>query len=371
MSNISTPYRIIPTGGTIGIIGGGQLGRMTALAAANLGYKVHSFVERERDPATQVSNAITIAPFTDIAAMEKFTQSVDVVTFEFENIPHKPLQAIDGKAELCPGWQALHIAQHRIREKEFFQTHAVPTTRFVPVSDRNELIQAVQKIGRPSVLKTAEMGYDGKGQFVIKESTDLETLWNVVESTILTTNSAMKLVLEAFVDFEREISVVVARAKDGKIVPYAPSDNVHKNGILDTSTVPSTVASSIAKEAQGIACKVAEAIGFVGVMAVEFFVTREGKLLVNEMAPRPHNSGHWTMDGCVTSQFEQHVRAVCGLPLGDVTIRSRVVMQNLIGPNIAKWEEYIREPNAKLHIYGKKDAREGRKMGHVNLLKLL
>ena len=351
---------VIPPGSVIGIIGGGQLGRMTALAAANLGYRTHIFTPEKAGPAEQVSHRVTIAPYRDKKALKSFTHNVDVVTFEFENIPVETLHMLEGEVQVCPGAKALHIAQNRIREKDFITQLGIKTAPYKAIHSAEDLKTAVNELGTPSILKTVEMGYDGKGQFVIKADTDIVALWD---------DAAMGVgVLEAFVDFTKEASIVIARGKNGQTLAYPLVENIHRDGILHKTIAPTVIDKDIAEKAHAYAVKLAEAVELVGVMAIEFFITKAGEVLVNEIAPRPHNSGHWTMDACVTSQFEQCVRAVCGLPLGSVDILAPAVMENLIGDDMNAWEQHLSDPTVKLHLYGKKTARPGRKMGHITRL---
>lgn len=347
-------------GSTIGIIGGGQLGRMSALAAARLGYRVHVFCPEADSPTEQVVAAATVAEYTDIAALEAFARAVDVVTFEFENIPADSVRALSNLVPVRPGWKVLEVAQDRVAEKTFFNSIGIETAPWAKVTSAAELKDAVAKLGRPSVLKTTRFGYDGKGQVKITADTDLDEAW-----ASLKTNEA---ILEGFIDFDGEISVIVARGLDGGSATFDPAWNVHTNHILDTTTIPAPIPRSLAQAAMEAAHKVAGALDLVGLLAVEMFVTKDGRILANEMAPRPHNSGHWTIDACVTDQFEQFVRAVCGLPLGSPERHSDAIMKNLIGDDVNDWPDILKDPVAKLHLYGKAEAREGRKMGHVTHL---
>lgn len=355
----------LPPGGTIGIIGGGQLGRMAALAAARLGYRVHVFTPETGSPAAQVSDAATIAAYDDHAAIQAFAAAVDVVTFEFENIPAESVRLMAELVPVRPCWSVLETAQDRIAEKRFFNSIGIATAPWRQVDDLEGLRRAVDELGRPSVLKTTRLGYDGKGQVKITADTDPVQAWAELGSGLGETGGA---VLEGFIDFLGEISVIVARGLDGEWAAFDPVWNVHSNHILDTSTVPAPIAPSLADQAVDIAHRSAEALGVVGLLAVEMFVTPNG-LLANEMAPRPHNSGHWTMDACVTDQFEQFVRAVCGLPLGSPDRHSDAEMKNLIGDDAGLWLDILRDPTARLHLYGKAEARPGRKMGHVNRIR--
>lgn len=344
-------------GSTIGIIGGGQLGRMAALAAARLGYRVHVFCPEQDSPAEQVAAAATVAQYTDLAALEAFAKAVDVVTFEFENIPADSVRLLSSLVPVRPNWRVLETAQDRIVEKSFFNSIGIETAPWAPVASLEELTAAVAKIGRPSVLKTTRLGYDGKGQVKIAADTDLAAAWDALKGA--------PSILEGFVDFDGEVSVIVARGLDGGWATFDPAWNVHTNHILDTTTIPAPISRTLAEAAMKAAHKVAEQLELVGLLAVEMFVTKDGRLLANEMAPRPHNSGHWTIDACVTDQFEQFIRAVCGLPLGSPDRHSDAIMKNLIGDDVHDWPQILKDPSAKLHLYGKAEAREGRKMGHV------
>ena len=352
--------KLIPPGSIIGILGGGQLGKMSAIAAANLGYKVHIFTPEKDPPAAPVASKVVYGNFTDKEALKKFASEVDVVTYEFENINSEGVKYLETIAKVRPGYKALYISQNRLREKTFMKDNGIPVTGFSKVEDYPSFEFAVKKFGSRCIMKTVEMGYDGKGQFVIKPGANLKKIWQEAKLSIG--------IVEEFVSFKKEVSVVVCRSLYKKTACFPVTENVHKNGILDTSVAPANVPDKTAKVAQAIAEKIADGLGLVGVLAVEFFVTKDDKVIVNEIAPRPHNSGHWTMDGATTSQFEQHIRAICGLPLGSTTQHSKVKMLNLIGKDILKWKKLSGNPKAKLHIYGKKEIREGRKMGHVNLI---
>lgn len=349
---------VIKPGSTIGIVGGGQLGRMAALAAAHLGYNVHIFTDEKHSPASYVASKTTVARYTNKQALERFAHAVDVVTFEFENIPSSTVAFLAKHVAVRPNPDCLYIAQHRLREKEFLNQIHVKTAPYREVSSVRTLQQAFKAIGAPCLLKTVELGYDGKGQHIIDENTNLTKLWKSMK--------VKTAIVEQMIPFEKEISVIVARGSDGGAIAYIPSENLHAKGILDLTLAPARITNELIEESWDIAHRIADALELVGILAVEFFVTKEGTLLVNELAPRPHNSGHWTLDGCVTSQFEQMVRAVCGLPLGSTHHHSSVVMKNLIGEDVLLWEEFIGDPDTKIYLYGKKEVRPGRKMGHVN-----
>jgi 5-(carboxyamino)imidazole ribonucleotide synthase len=352
---------VVPPGSTIGILGGGQLGRMLALAAANLGYRTHVFVPERDSPTGQVAAAATIAAYDDLDALTRFAGAVDVVTFEFENVPAATARHLVSLRPVHPSPRVLAIAQDRLAEKRFLNGIGVPTAAFRPVDDLPQLQAAVAELGRPSVLKTVRLGYDGKGQTVIRPDGDLDQA--------LAALGGAAGVLEAFVDFRMEASVVVARSASGDMQAFVPVENRHVRHILDTTVAPADIPPALAAEATRIARHIAEGLDLVGLLAVEMFVTRDGCILVNELAPRPHNSGHWTMDACRTSQFEQHIRAVCGLPLGSPERHSDATMKNLIGDEVDGWLEALADPSAKLHLYGKSEARPGRKMGHINRLR--
>lgn len=351
-------------GATIGILGGGQLGRMTALAAANLGYRCHIFCQSADEPAAQVVGQTTIAAFDDTAALDAFAKAVDVTTLEFENVPIASLERIAGVTPVYPAPSVLAVAQNRLKEKSFANSLGIATAPFRAVASAAELHDAVAEIGTPSVLKTVRMGYDGKGQVSIKADTDIDEAWTQSGASPATEGG----ILEGFVDFGCEISVIVARGIDGETKAFIPVENRHANHILDETIAPANMPAATADAANDIATRLAQGLDVVGLLAIEMFVTADGDVLVNEVAPRPHNSGHWTMDACRTSQFEQLVRAVSGLPLGDPSRRCDAVMKNLIGDDVNDWPQYLADPAAKLHLYGKSETRAGRKMGHVNFL---
>jgi 5-(carboxyamino)imidazole ribonucleotide synthase len=350
----------VPPGSTIGILGGGQLGRMAAMAAAQLGYRCHIFCPDPQSPAFDVAAERTVAPYEDEAALTRFAEAVDLITLEFENIPARTAELLAAIKPLRPGPQVLAIAQDRLKEKDFLAGIGVPTTRYQEIARPESLERAARDLGRPSILKSARFGYDGKGQVRIEADTDLDEAWRRMGGEIG--------ILEAFVDFAIEASVVIARGIEGQMAAYVPVENQHRNHILDTTIAPARVSSAVAMRAEAIARHIAEELKLVGLLAVEMFVTPQGEVLVNELAPRPHNSGHWTMDACVTSQFEQFIRAVAGLPLGSPNAHSNAVMKNLLGEEGERWAEILAEPGARLHLYGKRQARPGRKMGHVTRL---
>ncbi len=348
---------IIAPGSTIGILGGGQLGRMTALAAAALGYRCHVFCQDAGEPAAQVSAAQTIGAFDDGAAIARFCGAVDVVTLEFENLPLETLQTIERAKPMRPGSAALAISQDRRLEKDFVNAQGTETVPYRAVNSLDELDRALRDIGRPAVLKTNRLGYDGKGQVLIDARADLEASWAAL--------GGVPAILEGWADFRMEISVIVARAGDGQTACYVPVENQHENHILARTLAPAALAPAVAEKARALAIGLAHGLNIVGLLAVEMFVTGDDQILVNEIAPRPHNSGHWTIDACGCSQFEQLVRCVCNLPLGDPERHHDAVMENLIGGAADDWRGYLCDGHTKLHLYGKTETRPGRKMGHV------
>jgi len=354
------PATTLAPGATIGILGGGQLGRMTALAAARLGFRCHVFAAEADSPAGQVCGAATVAEFSDREALERFASAVDIATFEFENIPAEAVRCVSAVRPVLPRPEILEIAQDRLREKDFLRSIDVDTAAYREVADAAALLRAMRDFGYPAVLKSVRMGYDGKGQVTLTPDTKAEEAWRRMGGEIG--------ILESFVDFACEISVIVARGRNGAWATYPPVENQHASHILDTTIAPARIAPEIAMRAEVIARHIAEKLDLVGVLAVEMFVTQSGDILVNEMAPRPHNSGHWTIDACITSQFEQLVRALCGLPLGSVEHHSDAVMKNLVGSDVEKWRDALNDPLAKLHLYGKTEIQPGRKMGHVTRL---
>jgi len=357
MSDASAP---IAPGSVIGIVGGGQLGRMTAVAAAELGYRVHVFTPETGSPAEQVCEKAFVAPYNDETTIEAFGKSVDVITFEFENIPAETVKKLERHAPVRPGWKCLEICQDRMKEKTFAAELGIETAPWREVRSAAQLAQAIQEIGAPAILKTNTLGYDGKGQVRIRPDTDPAGAWAEL--------GADEGVLEGFIDFTMEISVITARRPSGVMASFDVVENRHKDGILDVTIAPAKISEALADNARAVAQKLTAAMDMIGLLAVEMFVTKDGHILVNEMAPRPHNSGHWTQDGCTTSQFEQFVRAVTGLPLGSTQRHSDAVMKNLIGHDADPWLDILANPDNKLHLYGKREARPGRKMGHINRL---
>ncbi|MBP2230675.1 5-(carboxyamino)imidazole ribonucleotide synthase [Azospirillum agricola] len=356
----SLPPRLAP-GATIGMLGAGQLGRMTAMAAARLGYQTHVYApDAAGSPCAQVSAAATVAGWDDLAALERFARSVDAVTLEWENVPVATVEHLRRFTSVNPGPNVLSVAQDRVKEKSFVNALGIATAPWRAAKSAEDVARAVAEIGPRCVLKSTRLGYDGKGQARIGEGTDPAEAWAAI--------GGVDGIVEGFVTFACEVSVIVARGGDGAMVAYPAVENRHKDGILDVTLAPARVAPETAAEAERVARRIAEALDLVGVLAVEMFVTADGAVLVNEMAPRPHNSGHWTMDACAASQFEQLVRAVCGLPLGSVERQADAEMTNLIGEDALRWPELMAEPGARLHLYGKAEARPGRKMGHVTRL---
>jgi 5-(carboxyamino)imidazole ribonucleotide synthase len=355
---------ILP-GKTIGILGGGQLGRMFAIAARRMGYRVHALDPAPDCPTGQVADVEWSAPYDDVITARKFAAAVDVVTFEFENIPYETLQAVAELVPVHPAPLVLDTCRHRLREKTFLSTHGFPVAAFRAVHNVDELRTALASLGTPAILKTATFGYDGKGQVRINAGDDVDAAWEKMGAAVG--------VLEAFVPFACELSVIVARTRRGEVACFPVADNEHVHHILDVTVVPARVSEAVQQAAIDLACGVARSLDLVGVLAVELFFlddgTPTGKLIVNELAPRPHNSGHFTFDACITSQFEQQLRAVCGLPLGDVSLLRPVAMANLLGDlwsgGEPKWEKALAFPEVKLHLYGKSDPRPGRKMGHL------
>ena len=347
----------LPAGSVIGILGGGQLGRMLSVAAARLGYRTHIYEPSANPPAADVAHAVTTATYDDLAALDRFAASVDVVTYEFENIPTSALDALEAHRPIHPNRRALSVSQDRLIEKAFLRDIGLQTAPYAAVDDETDLAEAIDEIGPPAILKTRRLGYDGKGQARLTSRDDAETALQAM-------NGAPSI-LEGFVEFSHEVSVIAARGASGEVAAFDPGENVHEGGILRTTTVPARLTTAERTDAVLIAGKILNALDYVGVMGVELFVTAKG-LIVNEIAPRVHNSGHWTQNGCAVDQFEQHIRAVAGWPLGDGSRHSDVVMENLIGDDIDRVPEIARESNAAIHLYGKAEARPGRKMGHVN-----
>jgi 5-(carboxyamino)imidazole ribonucleotide synthase len=351
----------LPPNATIGLVGGGQLGRMSALAAARLGYRCHILTRETDSPAAQVSHAVTISDYSQPVALRAFAAAVDVISFEFENVSAEGLDLLASLRPVRPSPSVLRISQDRIDEKVFLNGAGVATAPWAPVASLAELHEAARRLGLPAVLKTTRLGYDGKGQATLRSSHDLDAAWARL--------NPKPLVLEGFVDFAQEISVVAARGADGMVSSFDTVENRHRDHILDLTLAPARISRSVDEVAQAIARRVAEALDLVGLLAVEMFLDSTGEVLVNEIAPRPHNSGHWTIDACPASQFELHIRAIAGLPLPPAIRHADAVMKNLIGPEgIALWPDALAEPGIIPHLYGKAEALPGRKMGHITRL---
>jgi 5-(carboxyamino)imidazole ribonucleotide synthase len=354
---------ILP-GATIGVLGSGQLGRMFAIAARRMGYRVHTLSPLRDTPTGQVADVEFSVPYEDLDAVRRFATGVSVVTFEFENVPAETVEAVEALAPVRPPWVALHTTQNREREKRFLSTLGVPLGPYAIVRSEEDLVRGLAEVGTPAILKSARFGYDGKGQARIDAADGVSAAWAAI--------GRQDAVLEAHIDFERELSIIAARGLDGAFAHFGVVENTHVRHILDTTAAPAAVARHIVSEAERIARSVVDALELVGVLCVEMFLTRDGRLLVNELAPRPHNSGHFTVDACLTSQFEQQLRAVCGLPLGSTRQHAPAAMANLLGelwtggePN---WAAAAAFPDVKVHLYGKVEARPGRKMGHLTAL---
>ncbi len=351
----------LPPNATIGIVGGGQLGRMSAIAAARLGYRCHILTPEADSPAAQVSAGVTIGGYDDPPTLRAFADAVDVVTFEFENVSAEGLDLLASLKPVHPAPAVLRVTQDRVVEKSFINGTGSPTGLWLPINTPAELRRGIELLGLPCVLKTTRLGYDGRGQAMLRSAEDAERAFGEL--------APAPFVLEAFVDFACEISVIVARGQDGGAVSFDPVENHHHNHILDMTLAPARVSADIAASARDVALDLAACIGLVGVLGVEMFVSADGRVLVNELAPRPHNSGHWTIDACPVSQFEMHVRAVAGLPLPPAARHSDAVMKNLVGPDeLGLWPEIMASPGLIGHLYGKREAPVGRKMGHVTRL---
>ena len=350
----------LKTGATIGILGGGQLGRMLAVAAARLGFRTHIFEPGANPPAGDVAHALTTAGYDDVDALTAFAKSVDIVTFEFENIPTDALDVIENITPIRPNREALRTSQDRLVEKQFLEGLGLSVAPFADITNAADLEAAMTTIGAPSILKTRRFGYDGKGQSRLRSADDA--------AGALADMAGNPAVLEGFVNFTAEVSVIAARSPSGEVACFDPGENVHRDGILHTTTVPARLSAAQRMDAVLLAAKILNALDYVGVLGVELFVTPQG-FIVNEIAPRVHNSGHWTQNGCAVDQFEQHIRAVAGWPLGDGSRYADVVMENLIGDDMDRVPELAKQRDTALHLYGKADVIPGRKMGHVNIVK--
>lgn len=363
MSERPQPVRSLPPGGTVGILGGGQLGRMLAMAAARLGFRSHIYCPDADRPAADVAAACSAAPYDDEASLAAFAAAVSVVTYEFENVPEATARYLAARVPVWPPPVALAVAQDRLREKSFLTDVGVDTAPFAAIDAAADLPAALRAVGLPAVIKTRRFGYDGKGQAYVADAAQA--------TAALAALGGGGVLIEGFVSFAREISVIVARGADGAARCYDPVWNIHENHILARSIVPAGVPAAVAEAAKGIALCIAERLDYVGVMGIEMFLATDDsgpRLFVNELAPRVHNSGHWTIDACVASQFEQHIRAICGWPLGTVERHSDAVMDNLLGDAVDGWAELAQQPDVAVHIYGKTGAAPGRKMGHLTRL---
>ena len=350
----------LQTGATIGILGGGQLGRMLSVAAARLGFRTHIFEPGANPPAGDVAHALTTAGYDDVDALTAFAKSVDIVTFEFENIPTDALDVIENITPIRPNREALRTSQDRLVEKQFLEGLGLSVAPFADIANAADLEAAMTTIGAPSILKTRRFGYDGKGQSRLRSADDA--------AGALADMAGNPAVLEGFVNFTAEVSVIAARSPSGEVACFDPGENVHRDGILHTTTVPARLSAAQRMDAVLLAAKILNALDYVGVLGVELFVTPQG-FIVNEIAPRVHNSGHWTQNGCAVDQFEQHIRAVAGWPLGDGSRYADVVMENLIGDDMDRVPELAKQRDTALHLYGKAEVKPGRKMGHVNIVK--
>jgi 5-(carboxyamino)imidazole ribonucleotide synthase len=347
----------LQSGQTIGILGGGQLGRMLAVAASRLGLKAHIFDPAPAAPAKEVADRATTAPYDDPAALQVFAQSVDVITYEFENIPTEALDCLEAHCTIRPGRLALATSQDRLTEKDFLNGLGLSTAPYRDIKSQDDLVTAMHAMGQKAILKTRRFGYDGKGQIRLEATANLNDAFEQLKGA--------PAILEGFVDFTHEVSVIAARGATGDIACFDPGENVHREGILRTTRVPASLSAAQRTDAVLMAAKILNALDYVGVLGVELFVTPTG-LVVNEIAPRVHNSGHWTQNGCLVDQFEQHIRAVAGWPLGDGSRHTDIEMENLIGDDLDRLDDLTRDPNVALHLYGKSQVKPGRKMGHLN-----
>ncbi|WP_171101762.1 5-(carboxyamino)imidazole ribonucleotide synthase [Ruegeria sp. HKCCD7255] len=348
---------MLAPGAAIGILGGGQLGRMLSVAAARLGFVSHIFEPGANPPAGQVADRVTTAAYDDVEALKRFADSVDVITYEFENIPTEALDILEAHRPIRPGREALRVSQDRLTEKTYLQDLGLQTAPFADIADLASLEAAIDRIGTPSILKTRRFGYDGKGQARLRTPEDA--------AAALADMAGAPAILEGFIEFSHEVSIIAARGLDGSVACFDPGENVHRDGILHTTKIPARLSATQRTDAVLLAANILNALEYVGVMGVELFVTPQG-LIVNEIAPRVHNSGHWTQNGCAVDQFEQHIRAIAGWPLGDGQRHSDVVMENLIGDDMNRVPQLAQERDVALHLYGKAEVKAGRKMGHFN-----
>ncbi|MED4226583.1 5-(carboxyamino)imidazole ribonucleotide synthase [Neobacillus cucumis] len=356
--------KVIKPGSTIGILGGGQLGRMISIAGRNMGYRFITLDPTPDSPCGQTADHQIVASYSELEAAKELANASDVITYEFENVNADVASVLETTSFVPQGSRLLKVTQNRIREKSTLQSYEVPVAPFMIIQSENDIRRAVESLGLPFVMKTAEGGYDGKGQWVIRSESE-------ISGAIETWKKAdMDMIIEKFIPFSKEMSVIIARNSLGDSKTFPPVENVHINNILHQSIVPAGITAQQKREAEALAIKIADCLQVVGLIAIEMFLTNEGEILVNELAPRPHNSGHYSMDACMTSQFEQHIRAICGLPLGDTTLLSPIIMVNILGQHLSKVLDKVEQlpPTAKLHLYGKKEAKENRKMGHLNFL---
>ncbi|MBM7651203.1 5-(carboxyamino)imidazole ribonucleotide synthase [Neobacillus cucumis] len=356
--------KVIKPGSTIGILGGGQLGRMISIAGRNMGYRFITLEPTPDSPCGQTADRQIVASYSELEAAKELANASDVITYEFENVNADVASVLETTSFVPQGSRLLKITQNRIREKSTLQSYEVPVAPFMIIQSENDIRRAVESLGLPFVMKTAEGGYDGKGQWVIRSESE-------ISDAIETWKKAdMDMIIEKFIPFSKEMSVIIARNSLGDSKTFPPVENVHINNILHQSIVPAGITAQQKREAEALAIKIADSLQVVGLIGIEMFLTNEGEILVNELAPRPHNSGHYSMDACMTSQFEQHIRAICGLPLGDTTLLSPIIMVNILGQHLSKVLDKVEQlpPTAKLHLYGKKEAKENRKMGHINFL---
>ena len=356
--------KVIKPGSTIGILGGGQLGRMISIAGRNMGYRFITLDPTPDSPCGQAADQQIISSFSDFKAAKELADSSDVITYEFENVDSNVTSLLENTSFVPQGSELLQITQNRIREKSALQSYDVPITPFLVIESENDIHKAVDCFGFPSIMKTATGGYDGKGQWIIKSTDDIP---NGIETW---KNAGIDMIIEKFIPFTKELSVIVARNLQGHTKTFPIAENIHVNNILHQSIVPARITAEQQEKAEKISLKVAESLQVIGLIAIEMFLTNDGEIIVNELAPRPHNSGHYSMDACITSQFEQHIRAICGLPLGDTTLLSPIIMVNILGQHLSEVLTKINKlpPTAKLHLYGKKESVENRKMGHINFL---
>lgn len=354
------PDLLVKPGDNLGIIGGGQLGRMLALEAKRLGIKTLIYTEQEDCPAAAVADKLIVGPYCDATLLDEFSRDCAVITYEFENIPVAMADYLAMRTEMRPGYDILAVTQDRLSEKSFLNALSIPTADFSAVSFEGDVKHFMDESKKPVMLKTRSMGYDGKGQVAIESAKNATMAYYDIKE--------VPAIVEEKIDFVQEFSIIGVRNAHGEFVHYVPVDNVHKDGVLHTSTIPSGLPAEVTNKAIKYTKQIVEALQYIGVIAVEFFVTKDGNIYANEIAPRVHNSGHWTLDGCYVSQFEQHIRAICGWTLGSMDYHSNAVMHNLLGSEVDNWQEYADKPNAQLHIYGKSEVRKGRKMGHVTEL---